>query len=207
MARYIGASCKKCRSMGMKLFLKGTKCYTNCIFERRKAQSPSRKFRSKSSEYKIRLVEKQRARYIAGVTERSFSNAFDKAAGTKGKTGENFLRFLETRLDNIVRKLGFSTSLKSARQLVLHRHIKVNNTTINVPSYQVKIGDVVKIDPRLTDALIVKQGLENMEKRSARAGFLEYDLENKSGKLTRWPDREEMTYPINEQLIVEYYSK
>jgi small subunit ribosomal protein S4 len=206
MARYVGASCKKCRSLDTKLFLKGTKCYTNCPFDKRKGGGP-RKFRAKPSEYKIRLAEKRRTRHISGIMERPFSNLFHKAARTKGKTGELFLRFLETRLDNIVRRLGFAVSLKSARQLVLHGHVKVNNKTVNIPSHQVKVGNVVKIDARLSDCVVVKSGLEHIEKRSAKASFIEYDTDKLSGKLTRWPDREEMSYPVSEQLIVEYYSK
>jgi small subunit ribosomal protein S4 len=208
MARYIGAGCKKCRRLDMKLFLKGTKCYTNCIFDRWKTDTPSRgRYRSKPSEYKIRLQEKQRARNISGVMERQFNNLFHKASRIKGKTGDLFLRFLETRLDNIVRRLGFAVSLKNARQLVLHGHIKVNGKKVDIPSYQVKVGDEVTLTPAMTESVVVKQGLEHMEKRSPRASFLEYNADKFSGKLIRWPDREEMSYPVNEQLIVEYYSK
>lgn len=205
MARYTGASCKKCRSLGVKLFLKGVKCYTNCVMDRRKEQK--RSFKSKPSEYKIRLVEKQRARSMVGATERPFDNLFRKAARVKGKTGEIFLRFLETRLDNIVRRIGFAVSLKAARQLVLHGHVRVNGKVIDVPSYQVKVGDMIGIDQKLADSVVVKSGMEHIQKRSPRASFIEFDEEKFTAKLTRWPERDEMSYRVNEQLIVEYYSK
>lgn len=211
MARYTEASCKKCRKHQTKLFLKGSKCYSKCVVDREKVPVRGRfgggKPRSKQSEYAVRLIEKQKARVAAGMTERPFANLFAKASKSEGQTGELFLRYLETRLDNIVRRLGFALSLKCARQLVLHKHVKVNSRVVNIPSFQVRPGDVVAIDQNLKENAVVKAGLEESEKRSLRPSFLEYDASSMSGKLSRWPDRAEVSYPVQEQLIVEYYSK
>ncbi|MDD2772619.1 MAG: 30S ribosomal protein S4 [Elusimicrobiales bacterium] len=210
MARYTGASCKKCRKLETKLFLKGTKCYTACTMERRASKQlrPQHKgFRSKKSEYSFRLAEKQRARLMSGMTEQPFRNLFARAEKATGQTGEAFLRFLETRLDNVVRRLGFAVSLKTARQLVRHGHIKVNDRTVSIPSYQLKPGDKIAVISKLSGVPVVKQGIEETEKRSMRPSFLEYDASSKTGRLLRWPDRGEMSYPVKEQMIVEFYSK
>ena len=211
MARYTEASCKKCRKHQTKLFLKGTKCYTKCVIDREKAPVRGKfgggKPRSKQSEYSVRLAEKQKARIAAGMTEGPFANLFAKAAKSEGQTGELFLRYLETRLDNIVRRLGFTLSLKNARQIVLHKHVKVNARVVNIPSFQVKPGDTITLDPQLKESVVIKAGLEETEKRSLRPSFLEYDASTLTGKLSRWPDRAEVSYPVQEQLIVEHYSK
>jgi len=211
MARYTQASCKKCRKHQTKLFLKGSKCYSKCILDREKAPVRGKfsggKPRSKQSEYSVRLAEKQKARIAAGMTERPFSNLFAKASRSEGQTGEIFLRYLETRLDNVVRRLGFAMSLKFARQLVLHKHVKVNARVVNIPSFQVRPGDKVALDLRLKENTVVKAGLEETEKRSLRPSFLEFDAGTLTGKLSRWPDRAEVSYPVQEQLIVEHYSK
>ncbi|MFA6583969.1 MAG: 30S ribosomal protein S4 [Elusimicrobiaceae bacterium] len=208
MARYTEARCKKCRKLDTKLFLKGTKCYTGCILEKRAAkQGKFRTFKSKKSEYAVRLAEKQRARFAAGMTEQPFNNLFHKAARMEGKSGEMFLRLLETRLDNIVRRLGFAVSLQGARQLVNHGHVKVNNRRVDVASYHVKPGDVITLDSAVSATPAVVRGLEESAKRSLRPSFVEYDGSKFSGKLLRWPDRGEMSYAVNEQLIVEFYSK
>ncbi|NLO92458.1 MAG: 30S ribosomal protein S4, partial [Elusimicrobia bacterium] len=155
MARYTQASCKKCRKHQTKLFLKGAKCYSKCAIDREKpvvrGKFSGGKPRSKQSEYAVRLVEKQKARIAAGMTERPFANLFAKASKSEGQTGELFLRYLETRLDNVVRRLGFALSLKLARQLVLHKHVKVNSRMVNIPSFQVRPGDVVAMDPALKE--------------------------------------------------------
>ena len=163
--------------------------------------------RAKLSEYGVRLQEKQKARFQSGMSEIPFRNMFDKASKLQGQTGENFLRLLETRLDNIVRRLGFAVSLKTARQIVLHGYVTVNGKPVNVPSFQVKPGDKVALSATLAENTQVKQGLVETEKRNQRPSFLEFDAEKLTGKLLRWPDRAEMSYPVNEQLIVEYYSK
>ena len=209
MSRYTGPSCKKCRKLGCKLFLKGTKCYTNCVMDKlasvKKGKGGPR--RAKLSEYAVRLHEKQKARFISGMTEVPFANLFEKATKATGQTGVQFLRYLETRLDNIVKRAGFATSLKTARQIVLHGHIKVNDKLVNVPSFQVKVGDKVTIDAKFATTVSVKQGLEEAEKRSLRPSFLEYDASKNTATLLRWPDRSESSYPVNDQLIVEHYSK
>lgn len=209
MSRYTGPSCKKCRKLGCKLFLKGTKCYTNCVMDKlasvKKGKGGPRK--AKLSEYGVRLYEKQKARFMSGMTEVPFANLFDKATKATGQTGEQFLKYLETRLDNIVKRTGFATSLRTARQLVLHGHIKVNDKVVNVPSYQVKVGDKVSIDAKLAASVTVKQGMEEADKRALRPSFLQYDASKNTATLLRWPDRSESSYPVNDQLIVEHYSK
>lgn len=209
MSRYTGPSCKKCRKLDCKLFLKGTKCYTNCVIDKLAAVTKrgGKVRKAKISEYGIRLQEKQKAKLQSGMSEIPFHNLFDAAGKAEGQTGENFLRKLETRLDNIVRRLGFAVSLKTARQIVLHGYVTVNGKPVNVPSYQLRIGDKVALDKSLAENVQVKQGLTEADKRNQRPSFLEYDAEKLTGKLLRWPDRAEMSYPVNEQLIVEYYSK
>ena len=210
MSRNIGPTCKKCRKLDCKLFLKGTKCYTNCVIDKLAAATKrgGKVRKAKVSEYGIRLQEKQKARLQSGMSEIPFHNMFANAAKAEGQTGENFLRKLETRLDNVVRRLGFAVSLKTARQLVLHGAVTVNGKAVNVPSYQLRIGDKVALkEAALAENAMIKQGLTEAEKHNPRPSFLEYDAEKLTGKLLRWPDREEMSYPVNEQLIVEYYSR
>ncbi len=209
MSRYTGPSCKKCRKLACKLFLKGTKCYTNCVMDKLASAKKGKGGvkRAKLSEYGVRLYEKQKARFMSGMTEVPFANLFDKASKATGQTGEHFLRYLETRLDNIVKRAGFATSLRTARQLVLHGHIRVNDKVVNIPSYQLKVGDKVAITGKITEGVVVKQGLEEASKRSLRPSFLEYDDTKKTATLLRWPDRSESSYPVNDQLIVEHYSK
>lgn len=209
MSRYTGPSCKKCRKLDCKLFLKGSKCYTNCVIDKLAAVTKrgGKVRKAKVSEYGIRLQEKQKARLQSGMSEIPFRNLFDSAAKAEGQTGENFLRKLETRLDNTVRRLGFAISLKAARQLVLHGYVTVNGKAVNVPSYQLRLGDKVTLNAALAENVEVKKALTDAEKRNQRPSFLEYNAEKMTGKLLRWPDRAEMSYPVNEQLIVEYYSK
>jgi small subunit ribosomal protein S4 len=168
---------------------------------------PKKKFRSKKSEYGIRLDEKQKLRIMTQMTEGPFANVFARASKSKGRTGEDFLRYLETRLDNIVRRVGFAVSLRAARQLVKHGHVRVNDKMVDIPSYRMEPGDKVSIEPATAELVGVKQGLEEAEKRSLRPSFLEYDAAKFSGKLVRWPDAGETSFPVNTQMIVEYYSK
>ena len=163
--------------------------------------------KAKLSEYGIRLQEKQKARFISGMGETPFANLFTKASKATGQTGEQFFKYLETRLDNIVKRAGFATSMRTARQLVLHGHIKVNDKAVNVPSYQLKPGDKVILTAKLADNTGVKLGLEDAAKRTTRPSFLEFDASKKTVTLLRWPDRGESSYPVNDQLIVEHYSK
>ena len=163
--------------------------------------------KAKLSEYGVRLQEKQKARLMSGMCETPFSNLFTKATKATGQTGEQFFKYLETRLDNIVKRAGFATSMRTARQLVLHGHIKVNDKAVNVPSYQLKPGDKVMLEGKLAANVGVKQGLEDASKRSTRPSFLEFDANKNTATLLRWPDRHESSYPVNDQLIVEHYSK
>lgn len=212
MSRYTGPSCKKCRKKSQKLFLKGTKCHTNCAVDRENA-SKEKKFSAgrggqpKMSDYAKHLREKQIARLMAQIGETQFRRFFAMASKDKGQTGTALLRFLEIRLDNIVRRLGFAVSLKAARQLVNHSHVKVNNKVVNIPSYLLKPGDVVSLEQKLTQTLLVKQGLEHAEKTSQRPSFLSWDPSTMSGKMVRWPDRGETSISVDDQLIVEFYSK
>ena len=208
MARYIGPVCKLCRREQTKLFLKGEKCYSKCVLDKR-ATIPgmAKPQRSKPSEYMIRLREKQKLRRLVSVTERPFQHLVARASRSTGKTGEELLKYLEVRLDNVVRRLGFAMSLKTARQLVLHGHIKVDGKTVNIPSFEVQPGSMVALDPKLKDTTVVKISVDNANRRSTRPAFLEWDEAGFSGKLARWPAREEMSFPVTEQLIVEYYSK
>ncbi|MBI4057120.1 MAG: 30S ribosomal protein S4 [Elusimicrobia bacterium] len=208
MARYIGPVCKLCRREQTKLFLKGDKCFTKCILEKRSTPpGAARPQRGKMSEYAVRLREKQKLRRMASMTERPFELLFEKASKATGKTGEALLQYLELRLDNVVKRLGFCLSLKTARQLVLHGHVRVNGKALNIPSYGIKPGDQVSLNPKLKENLAVKLGLEATEKRGIRPGFLEFNAGELSGKLLRMPTREEISFPIQEQLVVEYYSK
>ncbi len=209
MGRYTEPRCRLCRKQGEKLFLKGEKCYNNCILDKKVRQKPPGQHglrRTKPSVYGIRLNEKQKARYLAGITERQFRRLFEKAERMKGITGENLLRLLELRLDNVVCRLGFGSSKVQARQLVLHRHVKVNGRTVNIPSYILRPGDSVELGTKLRDNIFVQRALEEASKKSLPS-WLVYDASTFSGKVTKLPAREEISYPVNEQLIVELYSR
>jgi small subunit ribosomal protein S4 len=195
--------------MDVKLFLKGIKCFTNCLIDKAKT-SPGKKFSApgtKTSDYGKHLKEKQMTRFMAQINEAQFKRLFNMASKERGKTGETLLRLLELRLDNIVRRIGFSVSLKTARQIVCHNHVKVNGKNVNIPSYILKPGDTISMDPKIAQTFAVKQGLENIEKGSLRPSFLSYDAQTLSGKILRLPDKTEFSIPANEQLLVEFYSK
>jgi small subunit ribosomal protein S4 len=208
MARYIGPACKLCRREQTKLFLKGEKCYSKCVLDKR-ATVPgmAKPQRGKPSEYMIRLREKQKLRRMASITERPFAHLVARASRATGKTGEELLKYLETRLDNIVRRLGFSLSPKTARQLVLHGHVRVNGKLVNIPSTLLEPGDTIALNPKVKDIIAVKLGLDAAARKATRPPFLEFNEAELTGKLVRWPTREEMAFPVAEQLIVEHYSK
>jgi len=208
MARYIGPVCKLCRREHTKLFLKGEKCYTKCVLDKRETvPGMAKPQRSKPSEYMIRLREKQKLRRMVSITERPFQHLVARASKSTGKTGEELLKYMEVRLDNLVRRLGYAASLKTARQLVLHGHIKVDGRTVNIPSFEVTPGSVIALDPAMKENTNVKFSLEHAVRKSSRPAFMEWNEGAFSGKLVRWPAREEMAFPVTEQLIVEYYSK
>ena len=208
MARYTGPSCKLCRREGLKLFLKGERCYTDkCSFDRRPyppGQHGQR--RMKFTEYGILLREKQKVRRIYGMLEKQFRSYFDRADRTKGVTGEAFLGLLERRLDSTCYRLGFAWTRSDGRQLVRHRHVKVNGQTVNIPSFQVKPGDVITIRERSQQKVRVQSALEGVERRGVPE-WLELDKEKLTGTVKTMPNREEITLPIQEQLIVEFYSR
>lgn len=202
--RYTEATCKKCRSLNEKLFLKGAKCFSNCILEKRRRSIKQRKL----SDYGKHLREKQILRDSYQMSERQFRRFFNIASKAKGRTGETMLKLLELRLDNIVRKSGFALSIKSARQLVTHGNIKLNGKVVRIPSRILKEGDEISLkDPSLLENVYIKQSLENYEKMGTRPSYLMYDPKTHTVKLTRMPERSELTTKINEQLIVEFYSK
>ncbi len=209
MSRYTGPSCKKCRRLNEKMFLKGSKCYNNCVVDRQKA-SRDNKFsgrRKKTSDYAKHLREKQIARFSAQICEAQFKRFYSMATKVKGQTGESFLKFLEIRLDNIVRRMGFAVSLKAARQMVNHGDVKVNGKEVSIPSYILKPGDTISVDSKIAERFIIKQGLEHADKGALRPSFLSFNPETLTGKVERWPDRSEVSIKVDEQLIVEYYSK
>lgn len=210
MSRYIGPVCRMCRREGTKLFLKGDKCYTACTLDknnRKKVPGQHGGARIKMSEYARRLREKQKAKRIAGLNEQQFRHYFRRAERMPGLTGENLLRLLETRLDNIVKRLGFASSEAQARQLVLHGHVKVNDRRVDIPSYAVQPGDRITISEKIRQLPTVQQVIQTAQKRGPAPSWLELSPAQGGGKMRSWPSREEISYPIDEQLIVELYSK
>jgi len=209
LARYVDAACRLCRRENLKLFLKGDRCYTDkCAFERRgyaPGQHGQRRGR-KLSDYGIQLREKQKAKRIYGILERQFRRYYMKADRQKGITGTNLLVLLERRLDNIVYRMGFSSSRRQARQLVRHNHVMVNGGKVNVPSYLVKVGDSVEVKEASRKIPLIIESMETFVRRE-KSPWLEVDSDNYRGVLKALPNREELTIPINEQLIVELYSK
>lgn len=208
MARYTGPVCKLCRAEGMKLYLKGERCFTDkCAIERRNyppGQHGQR--RSKVSDYGIRLREKQKVKRIYGVLEKQFKRYFQKAAKQKGVTGAALLLSLERRLDNVVHRLGFASSIKEARQLVRHRHILVNSKLVDIPSYQVSKGDIIEVKAKSRENVRIKESLTAAQRRGVPS-WLSLDAANFKGTVVELPKREDITPQIQEQLVVELYSK
>ncbi|MCL5292238.1 MAG: 30S ribosomal protein S4 [Actinobacteria bacterium] len=205
MARYTGPVCKLCRRAQMKLFLKGDKCLTEkCPVERRPYPPGEHgRRRSKESEYYVMLREKQKARQIYGILEKQFRNYYEVASKQKGITGENLLRLLETRLDNVVYRMGLAFSRPEARQLVRHGHFEVNGHRVDIPSYQVATGDVIKARG---DLARIKEAAESSTKAEVPA-WLEVDYEKLSGRVLKTLERDDIDEPVKETLIVELYSK
>lgn len=207
MARYTGAVCKLCRREGQKLFLKGDRCYTDKCALSRRAFAPGQhgQGRKKISEYGTQLRAKQKARRYYGVLEKQFANYFEMATKKPGMAGENLLRILESRLDNIVYRLGFAASRKEARQLVLHRHFTVNGKTVNVASYLCKAGDVVAIAERSRTNEAIKETFEANAKPIPV--WLSLDKGNMCANVVSLPNRADIDLQVEETLIVELYSK
>lgn len=206
MARYTDSSCRLCRREGQKLFLKGDRCYsTKCAIEKRNyAPGQHGQARKKISEYGTQLREKQKCKRFYGLQETQFRNLFDKAARKKGITGENLLIMLETRLDNVVFRLGFASSRKEARQLVTHSHFTVNGKKVTIPSATVKPGDVIKVKEKSASSPKFK---EIKEMTISVPSWLTVDIEKLEGKVVMLPTRADIDTPVAEHLIVELYSK
>ena len=206
MARYTDANCRLCRREGQKLFLKGERCYSGkCALEKRNyAPGQHGQSRKKISDYGLQLREKQKAKRFYGMQEKQFRNLFEKAARKQGKTGENLLILLETRLDNVVYRLGFASSRKEARQLVVHGHFTVNGKKATAPAMQLKAGDVIKVKEKSTSSPKFK---EIKEMSITVPSWMTVDVDKLEGKVVAMPNREDIDTPIAEHLIVELYSK
>lgn len=209
MARYTGPVCKLCRREGTKLYLKGERCYSpKCSFER-KEYPPGQHGqgrRRKRSEYGNQLREKQKIKRIYGVMETQFRNSYENATKLKGKTGENLLNLLERRLDNIVYRMGFAPSLRAARQLVRHRHLMVNGRVVDIPSFLMEPGDEISIRNKSRKLATIHDSLRRV-KEGKIAPYLELDKAKLRGKLLELPERQEIPIDVNEQAVVELYSK
>lgn len=211
MARYIGPVCRLCRREGEKLYLKGDRCFTpKCAVERRNVppgqHGTARSMRRKVSDYSLQLREKQKARRIYGVLEHQFQRYYDDAARRTGVTGAVLLQYLETRLDNVVYRMGFATSRKQARQLVLHGHIAVNGRKVTVPSYVVKPGEAVSVVEGSRSSPYFEGMAKELQGRGVPA-WISIDARNLAGTVMSLPTRQEIDTPLKEQLIVEYYSR
>lgn len=208
MARYIGSVCRLCRREGIKLFLKGSRCFSEkCAIERRNyLPGQHGQSRRRISDYQIQLREKQKLKRIYGLLERQFRTYFKKAGRGKGITGENLLRFLERRLDNIVYRMGFCSSRKEARQMVNHGHFLVNGHKVDVASFLVNRDDVIELKPASRERAQIQASLVAAEGRGIPP-WLELDKANFRGRVKEFPTKEESAIPVNEQLVVELYSR
>ncbi len=211
MSRYTGPSCRQCRREGTKLFLKGTKCFTEkCPLERRPyapgqhGQATAR--RKKMSEYAKQLREKQKIKRIYGVSEKQFHNTFTRVSNQLGVTGHNLVAALETRLDNVVYRMGFAPSRKAARQLIRHRHIEVKGSLLDIPSYQVRPGEEVRVKQSSRELVMVQEAME-LASRAPTLSWIAVDKESFSGRVLEKPQREAVPLAAQEQLVVELYSK
>ncbi len=209
MARYIGPVCKLCRREGVKLYLKGEKCFKDSCPIQRRPYPPGehgRERRKKLIGYGQQLREKQKVKRLYGLLEKQFKNYFKQAERQKGITGENLLRLLERRLDNVVYRLGLASSRAQARQIVLHGHIKVNGRKVNIPSFLVKVGDEIELVEKMRKNVFVQSSLTLSTGRGIPE-WISFDKENFKGKILRMPVRDDIDANINEHLIVELYSK
>jgi small subunit ribosomal protein S4 len=207
MSRYLGSSCKLCRRERDKLFLKGEKCFTKCTLEKKRGKNtpgmnPNQ--RMKVSEYAKRLREKQKAKRIYGLSEEQFRHYFERAEKLKGLTGENLMKLLELRLDNVVYRLGFFPSRKLARQMINHGNIRVNGKKVDLPGYGAKSGDKININDKMKENIYIKRAIE---RPAQLPGWLSFSTENIEGHVVSIPTTDQFVHPINSQLIVELYSK
>lgn len=208
MARYTGSLCRQCRREGMKLFLKGDRCFTDkCAFERRSyAPGQHGQARRKLSEYGMQLREKQRAKQMYGILERQFRRYFQMADRMRGITGDNLVLLLERRMDNMIYRMGFARSRSQARQLVRHSHFQVNGRKVSIPSYLLRQGDTVVIREKSRKVLAIVEAMESVERRGIPEWLL-LEKDQFRAKVMAFPSREQLALPIQEQLIVELYSK
>ena len=211
MARYNGSVCRLCRREGMKLFLKGDRCFTEkCAIEKRNyapgMHGKGGRIKSKLQGYGLQLREKQKVKRLYGMLEDQFALTFRRASQEKGVVGEVLLQKLERRLSNVIYRLGFGNSQAQARQLVRHGHVRVNDRKIDIPSYQVRVGDVLTLTPKSAKNALVEASVEAVKGRGVPK-WLELDPANLTGKVLALPERDDVTFPIQEQLIVELYSK
>jgi len=208
VARYTESVCRLCRRENLKMYLKGDRCYTDkCAIERRPYPPGQHgQGRVKFSEYGVQLREKQKVKRMYGMLEADFRHAYANAAAAKGKTGENLLQALELRLDNVIFRLGFADTRNEARQLVRHGHFRVNGRKVNVPSFRLKVGDKVELKDRSKKVVRINEALETVDRRGVPQ-WLDLDKGGFKGSVKTAPAREEITMPIQEQLIVELYSK
>ncbi len=210
MARYTGPRCRLCRREGMKLFLKGERCYTDkCPFERRSyppGQHGPHQIRIKLSDYGVRLREKQKVKRIYGISEKQMKKYYEMATKMKGQAGHNLLQLLERRLDNVVYRLGFAVSRAQARQMINHGFFTVNGKTVDIPSYLVDVNDVIELKEKYRNNVHIQEALETVVRRGIPS-WLELDKENFRGKVISLPKREDITIPIQESYIIEFYSR
>lgn len=209
MGKYIGSACRLCRREGEKLFLKGARCYTHRCAVDRRAYAPGQHGsdqRTKLSNYGLQLREKQKLKRIYGLMEIQFKNYFFRAARRKGVTGEVLLQYLERRLDNVIYQLGFATSRRQARQIVNHGYVFVNDHMVNIPSFLVKDNDEVFIKFKKNNQKIIQDNIESSKNRKVPE-WLEVDPNHFKAKVKRLPQREDINFPVNEQLVVELYSR
>lgn len=209
MSRYRGSVCRICRRENIKLFLKGERCYTEkCAFDRRgypPGQHGQRR-KGKASDYGIQLREKQKVKKMYGLSENQFRLFFERADGMKGITGTNLLVLLERRLDNVVYRMGFVNSRNQGRQLVRHNHFLVNGEKVNIPSFLVKMGDTVEVADKSKKVQAISESIEAIDRRGVPQ-WIELEKDNLKGIVKNYPVREDLTMPMQEQLIVELYSK
>lgn len=210
MARYTGPRCRLCRREGMKLFLKGERCYTDaCAFERRSyppGQHGPVQLRVKLSDYGIRLREKQKVKRIYGVSEKQMRKYYDMAVNMPGQAGHNLLQLLERRLDNVIYRLGFAQSRAQARQMVSHGFFMVNGRAVDIPSYLVKLGDVIELKEKYRSNPQIQENLQVRVQRGLPP-WLELEVDNFKGRVKSLPQREDITIPIQESYIIEFYSR
>ena len=209
MARYKDAVCRLCRREGMKLFLKGPKCFSEkCPIEKRNFApgQHGKDRRPKVAGYGLQLREKQKAKRIYFTLETQFRAYYEKASNRTGVTGELLLQQLETRLDNVVYRLGFAIARRQSRQVVRHGHVNVNGRKVNIPSFQVKVGDVIELREK-SKKLTIAESAKDFAAAQSTPTWLEINRDNYSGKVIAFPKREDIQLPVNEQLIVELYSK